>query len=94
MVIILDKDLKKEIDADLKEKSKMTPELFIKIKQRIEEYEVNQNRLKFISSFSVEARNIRIRDKKVVADIYFTLKDVTEKWLDAEYNLIKLLENK
>lgn len=91
-MIILDKNLQKEIDTDLKEKSKMTPELFIKIRQRIEDLEYSQNRMNLLNGTSVEARNIKIRDKKVIADVYLIFEERTEKHLDVEYNLSKLLE--
>jgi len=94
MVIILDKDLKKEIEKDINIKEKMNPQQFKQIKQTIENLEYYQNRMNLLNSTSVEAKNIRIRGNKIIVDIYIIYEDRVEKYLDSEYNLNKLLEKK
>ena len=68
----------------------MNQQKLIEIKNKIEELEFVQNRLSLISGASVEARNLRIRGKKVIADIYFIYSDNTESCPDMEYDLDKL----
>jgi len=61
-----------------------------KIKTKIEEFEYVHNGLHRLNNTSVEARNLRIRDKKVIADVYLIFEDRTEKNFDIEYDIDKI----
>jgi len=61
-----------------------------KIKTKIEEFEYVHNGLHRLNNTSVEARNLRIRDKKVIADVYLIFEDRTEKHFDMEYDIDKI----
>lgn len=60
------------------------------LKDKIEELEYITNGMHRLSGTSVEARNLRIRGEKVIADIYLISEDREEKHFDLEYDIKKL----
>ncbi len=72
---------------------KITKEKIEEYKQNIEELEYTQNGMHRLNGTNVEARNLRIRGEKVIADIYLSYEDREEKHLDLEYDIAKLEED-
>jgi len=68
----------------------MNQEKINQIKNKIEEFEYVHNGMHRLNNTSVEARNLRIRGKKVIADIYLIFEDREEKHFDIEYDIDKL----
>jgi len=68
----------------------MNQEIIKIIKIKIEEFEYVQNKMNLLNGTSVEARNLRIRGNKAIANIYLIYEDREEKHFDIEYDINKL----
>ena len=70
--------------------TKITPEKFEEIREKIGELEYAQNHMYRLNGTNVIVRNLRIRGQKVIADIILEFENRTEPFNELEYDLEKL----
>ena len=68
----------------------MNQEIIKIIKIKIEDFEYVHNGMHKLNGTSVEARNLRVRGNKAIANIYLIYEDREEKHIDIEYDINKL----